>query len=459
MLPHSLDAERSTLGAVLVNNDHLDTVADVLTTKSFFRDAHRKIFEAMAALSERKVAIDLLTLRQELNTRGILEEVGGPAYMASLADGVPRTTNVGHYAAIVADLALRRDVIYAANAITAEAYEGEHDGPTLIRKADERFLTLDARRSSPFVTPEQAVNDLFIDFDHRLNHPGQLTGLDTGLTTLNEMTGGWQNGDLILIPARTSMGKTGLALNMAARAAETAGPVAFFSLEMSRQQVEYRLLSHLSGVMLFRILRGWLVAAEYTKLSGAFERRRALQLYVDDTSRIGIHDLRRKARRLKAAHGLRQIVVDYIQLVTSGGRRRDQTRSEELGEISHRLKALGQELGVPVVATAQLSRAPDGRADSRPKLSDIRESGALEQDADVVAMIHRKDHKESGECEILLEKQRNGPTGPFIVNFDRDTTTFTDWTKSDVPEEESQPRTNKARKFARGLPYPASEGA
>ena len=365
--------------------------------------------------------------------------------------------NVEYYASIVADLSLQRDVIFAANEVLEDAYSGDYDGTALVQRADTKFLGLEAKHGSVFTTPEQAVNQLFVDLDHRMNHPGHLSGIDTGLTTLNEMTGGWQPCDLILIPARVSIGKTALILNMAKVAASTAGPVAFFSLEMSQQQIEYRLLSHLSGVMMFRILRGWLGQVDYQQIADAMEVRRSLPLYIDDTPRIGIHEIRRKDRRFKAATGLKLIAVDYVQLITSGGRRKDQTRTEELGEVSRLLKGLAKELDVPVIAAAQLSRAPMGRSDHRPQLSDIRESGTFEQDADIVAMIHRKDHKESGECEILLEKQRNGPTGAFFVNFNRDTTSFSDWTESDVPKDESRTRTQPARTAAQRIPYSEAE--
>lgn len=460
-LPHNLEAERSILGAILVAPLAFDVVANTISENDFMRDAHRRVYAAMRALRDKGVVVDLVTLKEELSRSGQLDESGGPAYIASLADGMPRSTNIQYYAEIVADLALRRHIIFAANEILTDAYAGEDgDGRAVLRRADDLILNLGARRhASELVSQETAILELSQQLERRISTHGALTGVDTGLSTLNEMTGGWQRGDLILIAARTSIGKTALALNMAVTAARAQVPVAVFSLEMSREQVEMRLLSYLSSVMMFRIMRGWLGQGDYQRISDALNVLHGLQIHVDDTSRLMVSEIRSKARRMQATVGLGLVVVDYVQLVTGSGHRKNANRTEELGEISRRLKMLAKELNTPIIALSQLKRAPETKSEYRPQLSDLRESGALEQDADAVLIIHRKDHKVSGDCELILEKQRNGPTGPFPVTFTRETVSFTDKADDSAPsEEESSARHLAPRRIEDGLPYVEAGG-
>lgn len=450
------------IGAILVHNEALDLVMPIITADSFFRDAHKRIYRAIIALYEQRVAMDFVTLKEQLQRTGDLDECGGPAYVASLADGVPKATNAKFYAEIVAEKALRREVIMASSAILNDAYdEADGDAAALLRSADERLLGLSGRRYRSDLVPQSvSVSALAQALDRRVGAKDTLTGIDTGLTTLNEMTGGWQNGELIVVAARTSMGKTSLALGFAITAAKAGVPVAFFSLEMSRESVDTRILSFLSGVSGFRMQRGWLSKFEYQKLADAMNVQAALPLHVDDTAQISPAEVRSKSRRLRALHGCGLVVVDYIQLMTDGARPRGVTRVEELAGISHKMQGLAKELHVPVIVLAQLNRAPDNRPDVRPKLSDIRECGAIEQDAAVGLLIHRKDHKVGGECELLLEKQRNGPTGPFFVNFDPDITTFSNWVKPDVvPEEKPPTRPKSSRAPARRLPSFEAESA
>ncbi len=432
-LPHNLDAERSVLGAVLLDNEAFNTAIAIITPEAFFRDAHRRIFERMVQLTERRSAIDFVTLREELGKAGELEEVGGAAYLASLVDGVPRATNVEYYARIVREKAILRSLIYAANKIVGNAYEADQDADLILDDAEGAiFAVAEDRVKAGFVPMRQLVQESFPKIEKLFEHQSYITGVGTHLPDLDKMTRGFQPGDLVIVAARPSMGKTSLVLNVCQHVATHAAPYGLqrqgvagvFSLEMSKEQLFMRMLASEAKIDSFRLLSGQIGQREYGQITHAMETLAEAQLFVDDSAGIGVLEMRAKARRLQAEHGLDILAVDYVQLMT--GRGKSENRTLELAAISRSLKGLAKELNVPIIVLSQLSRAPEGRSDKRPMLSDLRESGALEQDADVVIMIYRDEMYKAdrsipaetdGIAELILSKQRNGPTGTVKTAF------------------------------------------
>jgi replicative DNA helicase len=430
-LPHNLEAERSVLGAILVHNDAFNSAAQVILPADFYRDAHRRIFDKMISLNERNHAIDFITLKEELARAGELDEVGGPAYIASLADGVPRATNIEYYAKIVKEKATLRNLIYAANKILTNAYEADQESDLILDEAESAiFSVADDRMKAGFVPMRDLVKESFPKIEQLFEQKWLITGVPTGFVDLDEMTRGLQGGDLIIVAARPSMGKTSLTLNMAQYvAAQPDLVVGFFSLEMSKESLFIRLLTSEAQIDSHRLLSGAIGQKDYGRISHALETLSAMKLYIDDTANIGVLEMRAKCRRLQAEHGLNMIVVDYIQLMS--GRGRFENRTLELASISRSLKGLAKELNVPIVVLSQLSRGPESRADHRPQLSDLRESGALEQDADLVVLIYRDDvynkdpnNPDAGIAELIIAKQRNGPTGTVRLAFLREQTRF-----------------------------------
>ena len=430
-LPHNLEAERSVLGAILVHNDAFNTAAQVIDGRDFYRDAHRRIFDRMVTLSERGAAIDFITLKEELSRGGELDEVGGPAYVASLVDGVPRATNVEYYAKIVKEKATLRNLIYAANKIVTNAYEAEQESDLILDEAESLiFAVADDRLKAGFVPMRTLVNESFPKIEQLFEHKRLITGVPSGFVDLDEMTRGFQAGDLVIVAARPSMGKTSLVLNIAQHVAvQPDMTVGFFSLEMSKEALFIRLLTSEAQIDSHRLMSGHIAERDYGRISQSLERLSGMGLFIDDTANIGVLEMRAKSRRLQSEHGLNLIVLDYIQLMTARGRY--ENRTLELASISRSLKGLAKELNVPIVVLSQLSRAPESRSDHRPQLSDLRESGALEQDADVVIMIYRDDaynrdpnNPEAGTAELILAKQRNGPTGVVRLAFLREQTRF-----------------------------------
>jgi replicative DNA helicase len=430
-LPHNLEAERSVLGAILVHNDAFNLAAQVIEPADFYRDAHRRIFDKMITLNERNHAIDFVTLKEELARAGELDEVGGPAYVASLADGVPRATNVEYYAKIVKEKATLRNLIYAANKILTNAYEADQESALILDEAESAiFSVADDRLKAGFVPMKELVKESFPKIEQLFEQKRFITGVPTGFVDLDEMTRGLQPGDLIIVAARPSMGKTSLVLNISQYvAAQPDLVVGFFSLEMSKESLFIRLLTSEAQIDSHRLMSGAIGQKDYSRISHALETLSSMKLYIDDTASIGVLEMRAKCRRLQAEHGLNLIVVDYIQLMS--GRGRFENRTLELAAISRSLKGLAKELSVPIIVLSQLSRAPEARADHRPQLSDLRESGALEQDADLVGLIYRDDvynkdpnNPDAGTAELIIAKQRNGPTGTVRLAFLREQTRF-----------------------------------
>ena len=430
-LPHNLEAERSVLGAILVHNDAFNLAAQVIDSRDFYRDAHRRIFDKMVMLNERNQAIDFVTLKEELGRAGEIDEVGGPAYIASLADGVPRATNVEYYARIVKEKATLRNLIFAANKILTNAYEADQESDLILDEAESSiFSVADDRLKAGFVPMRQLVHESFPKIEQLFEQKRLITGVPTGFVDLDEMTRGLQGGDLVIVAARPSMGKTSLVLNIAQHVAiQPDHTVGFFSLEMSKESLFLRLLTSEAQIDSHRLMSGAIGQKDYGRISHALETLSAMRLFIDDTANVGVLEMRAKARRLQSEHRLSLLVVDYIQLMS--GRGRFENRTLELASISRSLKGLAKELSVPIVVLSQLSRAPESRSDHRPQLSDLRESGALEQDADVVVLIYRDDvynkdpnSPDAGTAELILAKQRNGPTGTVRLAFLREQTRF-----------------------------------
>jgi replicative DNA helicase len=432
-LPHNLEAERSVLGAILLHGDAFNLAAETIDSADFFRDAHRRIFDKMVRLAERGDAIDLVTLKDELVRSGEIDDVGGPAYIAALVDGVPRSTNVGHYARIIKEKSTLRNLIYSANKILANAYQGEEDADVILDQAEHAiFAIADDRVRDGFVSLKDLAHSSLDTIEKLHARKELITGVPTGFTDLDAMTSGLQAADLVIVAARPSMGKTSLVLNIAQHVGtRTDLTVGIFSLEMSKEQLFLRLLTGEARIDAHRLRGGFLGERDWGRLSQAIGTLSEAKIFIDDTPSIGVLEMRAKCRRLAAEHGLNLVIVDYIQLMQ--GRGRFENRTLELAAISRSLKGLAKELNVPVVVLSQLSRAPESRSDHRPQLSDLRESGALEQDADVVMFIYREDQyadksappaEAQGTAELIVGKQRNGPTGVVRLAFIREYTRF-----------------------------------
>ena len=432
-LPHNLEAERSVLGAILLHNDAFNLAAEVIDATDFYRDAHRRIFDKMVRLSERGDAIDLVTLKEELGRANELDEVGGPAYITALVDGVPRYTNVEHYAKIIKEKATLRNLIFSANKILATAYAGEEDADLILDRAEHAiFAIADDKVRDGFVSLRDLAQGSLDTIEKLHSRKELITGVPTGFTDLDELTSGLQPSDLVIVAARPSMGKTSLVLNIAQHVGtRTDMTVGIFSLEMSKEQLFLRMLTGEARIDAHRLRGGFLGERDWGRLSQAIGTLSEAKIFIDDTPSIGVLEMRAKCRRLAAEHGLHLVIIDYVQLMQ--GRGKFENRTLELGSISRSLKGLAKELRVPIVLLSQLSRAPESRSDHRPQLSDLRESGALEQDADVVAFIYREDMygdksqpptEAQGTAEIILAKQRNGPTGVVKLAFIREFTRF-----------------------------------
>ena len=431
-LPHNLDAERSVLGTILVENEALHKAQENLREKDFYRAGHRSIFRAMNQLSERSTSIDLITLKNELDRQGAMESAGGAAYLASLVDGVPRSTNIEYYVRIVREKAILRDLIDSSNRIIGECLAAERSPVDILDDAESTVFRIAQDQLRPGFVPVPEIAEETLKVIEELSQRKELiTGLPTGFARFNELTSGLQPADLIVVAGRPSMGKTTFCLNIAQYVApRLQKKVGIFSLEMTRQQLFMRLLCAQARVDAHRLRTGRLGKDEWQKLSLAFGELTNAPIYIDDSPSLNIMEMRAKARRLKAEKGLDLLIVDYLQLMSGGGRR--ENRNQEISEISRSLKGLAKELNVPLIAVSQLSRAPEQRGrDHRPQLSDLRESGAIEQDADMVLFIYREEvygptEENEGRAQLIIGKQRNGPTGVINLAFIRTYTKFED---------------------------------
>jgi replicative DNA helicase len=445
-LPANVEAERSILGAILLDNLSYNQAAEHLKPEDFLLDSHRRIYARMVDLAEASHSIDLITLSEELGRHAELEAIGGAAYVSGLLDGVPDRPSIEHYIKIVRDKALLRGLIHAATAAIARASEQSDPAEDVLNDVEAQIFQLSEKRiGRGFMGVQEIIKESFGSVDALLQRGRRITGLETHYPDLDEMTGGLQKSDLIIIAARPSMGKTSFAMNIAENASiEDKKTVAVFSLEMSKEALLQRMLCSVARVDSHRFRTGSLWQDDMRKIAHAVEKLSQAPVFIDDTPGITVSEMRAKSRRLLQSQGaLDLIVVDYLQLMSGGGRRYE-NRTQEVSAISRGLKALAKELRVPVVALSQLSRAPESRGsgDHRPQLADLRESGSIEQDADVVAFIFREelykpDEPElEGLAEIIIRKQRNGPTGTAKMVFIKSSTRFESMAQSGGPVEE-----------------------
>lgn len=429
--PQNLEAEQSVLGGILLDNPALNTVLEALTPADFYSDAHRKIFKAIIDLSERSEPCDLITLSNILKDQKRIDQVGGTAYLASLVDNVASSANISYYVKIIKEKSVLRRLIGSATEILNKSYDAGMDVDDILDEAEHAIFEISENKIRPAFHPiREIIRESFKTIERLYDKKELITGVATGFERLDELTSGLQNSDLIIIAGRPSMGKTAFALNIAQYAALEAGvPVAIFSLEMAREQLATRMLSAEARVDSQRLRKGFLGETDWPKLTTAAGRLSDAPIYIDDTPAITVMEMKAKSRRLKADAGLGLVVLDYLQLMR-GSSFKD-SREQEISEISRSLKALAKELSLPVIALSQLNRKVEDRTNRRPQMADLRESGAIEQDADVIAFIYRDevynrsdDNPEKGMAEIIIGKQRNGPTGIVKLAFQEKYTRF-----------------------------------
>lgn len=427
--PQNVEAEQAVLGAMMLDHNAVIAAMEKLTPNDFYREVHRTIFEAMEHLHHENKEIDVITLPEELRRMKKLDDIGGIEYILSLPNLVATAANIEYHANIVAEKALARNLITTCTDLTAAAYDGEKEPEDLLDDAERKILQLSENKNRGDFSPVGAVVEETLDKITKLyENKAGLTGLPTGFRDLDRMTSGLQPSDLILVAARPSMGKTAFTLNIAQNVGvRQHKTVAFFSLEMSQEQLVQRILCQISHIDSQKLRTGQLNSdEEWTRLTDACDKLYQAPIYIDDTPGISVAEMRSKARRLKSEHGLDLIVVDYLQLMQG---RNAESRQQEISEISRSLKALARELKVPLIALSQLSRSVESRQDKRPMLSDLRESGALEQDADIVSFLYREDYydKETENqhiTEVILAKHRNGPVGSIKLYFKGEYTLF-----------------------------------
>ncbi len=415
----------SILGGVLLENEAINRVLEILVPEDFYREIHRKIMKAMIELSDNREPCDLITLTTVLKKRGELDDVGGGAYLATLVDYVPTAANIVYYCRIVKEKAVARKLINAATEIITQGHDDQSDIDQLLDSAQKVIFEISENKIKPAFYPINAIlKDTIKNIEMLYEKKEHVTGVPTGYIDLDEMTAGFQRGDLIIIAGRPSMGKTAFALNIAQYAAihaEPEQPVAIFSLEMGKEQLVTRLLCSEARVDAGRLRTGHLNETDWPRLMHGASSLHKAKIFIDDTPAISVLEMRAKARRMRAEHRIGMIVVDYLQLMRGSGN--PESRQQEISEISRSLKALAKELDVPVVALSQLNRGLESRTDKRPMMSDLRESGAIEQDADVIMFVYREEvyNKENvdlkGKAEIIIGKQRNGPIGKVDLTF------------------------------------------
>ena len=429
LLPQNLEAERSTLGAMLLDRDATSRVVEVLKEEAFYKGAHRHIFRAILNLYDRNEPVDYITLTDLLSRGGNLEAAGGAVYITGLTDGVPTAAHAEHYARIVKEKSILRNLIRTTTNIISRCYAEGEEADRLLDEAERSIFDISQdRQHGSVVQIRDVIHDAMEVVENLSKHETHITGVPTGYQKLDEMTSGLHAGELVILAARPSMGKTALALNIAAHAAmEAKIPVAVFSLEMSAEALVTRMLCSEARVDIQAVRTGRLVEGDLGHLSMSAGRLFDAPIFIDESPSISVLEMRSKARRLKSEQKIGLIIVDYIQMMESAGR--SENRQQEIAGISRSLKALAKELRIPVLVLSQLSRAPEARGDRRPQLSDLRESGAIEQDADVVAFIFReayyeKDKKDDKTSELIIAKQRNGPTGTVKLIFNQQYTRF-----------------------------------
>lgn len=437
--PQNIEAEQSVLGAMLIEKEAIPKVMEILRYTDFYREAHRVIFNAMLELYNKNEAVDMITVTEILKRDNKLEDVGGIAYVTSLANAVPTAANVTYHASIIEEKSILRQLVSVSTQIASMGYEANDDVKNIIDSAESKILEISNRKKTADFTPiNEIVLDSFKSIEALMGNKNGLTGLPTGFEDLDNLTSGLHGSDFIILAARPSMGKTAFALNVvqnvAIRAAKKVGgapkTVAFFSLEMSKEQLVQRMLCAEANIDSQRLRIGELRDEDWAMLINTADTLSSANIYIDDTAGITAMDMRSRARRLKAEHGLDLIVVDYLQLMQGSGKKNNNgDRQQEVSEISRSLKALARELDVPVIALSQLSRSVEARQVKRPMLSDLRESGSLEQDADIVAFLYREDYynpetENKNITELIIAKHRNGPVDTVNLFFHKQYTKF-----------------------------------
>lgn len=433
--PHNQEAEQSVIGAIFLEPQALITASEILIPDDFYRSAHQKIFSTMLRLSDQGKAIDVITVTEELSSHNELEDIGGISYITEIANAVPTAANVGHYAHIVSEKAVLRRLIRVATKIAEEGYTREDEVDALLSEAERKVMEVANRKNAgDFKHVKDVLVETYANVEHLQNRKGDITGIPTGFRDLDRLTAGFQRGDLIIVAARPSVGKTAFALNVAqAVGTQTTENVAIFSLEMGAEQLVMRMLCAEGNIDAQVLRTGALNSEDWRKLTMATGTLSRAGIYIDDSAGIRVSEIRAKCRRLKQEHGLGMILIDYLQLIQGSGLA-GQNRQQEVSEISRSLKALARELEVPVIALSQLSRSVEQRQDKRPMMSDLRESGSIEQDADIVAFLYREDYydketEDANTIEIIVAKQRNGPTDTVKLAFKKEFNKFVsvDW--------------------------------
>ncbi len=421
--PQNIEAEQAVLGAIFLEPSSLTLASELLIPEDFYRTAHQKIFDAMLSLSDKGDPVDLVTVTSELADAKILDEIGGVSYLSDLAGSVPTASNIEYYAKIIEEKSILRRLIRTATTIATDGYSREDEVEALLGEAEKNIMEVANRKNAgAFQNIKDVLVQTYDNIETLHNRVGDITGIPTGFTELDKMTAGFQRNDLIIVAARPSVGKTAFALNIAQNVGtKTDENVAIFSLEMGAEQLVMRMLCAEGNINAQNLRTGSLTPEDWSKLTMAMGSLSNSGIYIDDTPGIRVNEIRSKCRRLKQEHGLGMIMIDYLQLIQGSGRG-GENRQQEVSEISRSLKALARELKVPVIALSQLSRGVEQRQDKRPMMSDIRESGSIEQDADIVAFLYRDDYydKESENkniIEIIIAKQRNGPVGTASLAF------------------------------------------
>ncbi len=425
--PFNIEAEISVLGSMLLDNEAIDLVTEILRTDNFYKTSHQHIFDTIVNLYNKNNAVDLVILKDELKKQSLLEKVGGAEYLMELEESVPLASNVEYYAKIVREKTIKRDLITATAKIQQEAYNDSLESEELLDVAEKEIFDITQRKfSSPTIKLFNILHDTFDHISNLHDREGRLTGISTGYYDLNDITSGLQKSELIVIAARPSMGKSSLVLNIAEHAGtKEKKPTLIFSMEMSAQQVAQNMLCSTAKIDAHLLRTGKLDDNQFSNLSLAMGDLSESEIFIDDTPGLGLLELRAKARRLKLQHNIQMIIVDYLQLMEA---RKAENRQQEISSISRGLKALARELEVPVIAVSQLNRSVETREGHTPRMSDLRESGSIEQDADVIILLHREDYydptKRPGEVDLNIAKQRNGPTGKVKLTFRREILRF-----------------------------------
>lgn len=440
--PQNIEAEQSVLGSILLDNNAITTALELLVSDDFYKDSHRRIFFSMSELFNKNEPIDIITLSEYLKIKGDIETVGGSQYLSSLVSMIPTSANIRFHSRIVREKAMLRNLLRSVTDIAGNVYGSEMDVEELIDYAEKTIFDIsDKRIKASFTTLKEVIKDSFLMIEQLYDRKEAVTGVPSGFKDLDELTTGFQKSDLIVIGGRPSMGKTALSLNIAQHIGVNLNePVAIFSLEMSKEQLAFRMLCSEARVDSNSIRKGFIKKDDWHSLTSAASKLAGAPIYIDDSPGMTVLEMRAKARRLKAEHGLSLVIVDYLQLMR--GRGNAERREQEISEISRSLKALAKELRVPVIALSQLNRGVENRTDKKPNLSDLRESGAIEQDADVIIFLYRdeiynkKGSDNKGKAEIIIAKQRNGPTGEISLTFLSHCTRFEEYTNREYQDVE-----------------------